>query len=371
MNTTFAQPSTVSLDSLRGAPSVPALRQGTFDLDFYHAMQARDEALIADEILHGTISGSYTYSISQSGKAPIEGISVLGARQLAYENGGIKSEILGSIAKRGPQLVFTSYPHDGHPFSVTVSSLIELKDDPDFYTVYMRTTDIKKGNTVPIEVTEMRYELKSDKSGYYERRHIEKIAQSKGHRNGVLALVSQEVVEAFKKKSLEARKNLDLTESVLDTRRNAITAYAIRKGIPINREKLMTMAMSQIEGIAKSANEDGLEAFTRALAVLGISRVTDIPDSTAPAGQAAAPAASAPKRTLRPKPAASAGNEPPPADPNDPGPQDDRAGQGTPPQQTSAAGAPAQTEPQPEPEKSKPSAPAGNLFGADDFGNME
>jgi hypothetical protein len=190
----------------------------------------------------------------------------------------------------------------------------------------MRATDIKKGNTVPIEVTEMRYELRrGSKTDYYERRHVEKIAQAKGLRNGVLALTDQFVVEAFKKKSLESHTTLDLTESVVDARRNAVIGYAVRIGVAINREKLMTMAMAQLDGLSAAAAENSQEVFVRALAVLGISgRMTDV---DAP-GAAPAAAAPGPKRTAAPRRTAlpaQASNEPPPPDAGDPGAGGDEA----------------------------------------------
>src|SRR5262245_21324960 len=109
-----------------------AARAGGFDPDVYHIMESMDDALIAEEVLHGAVSGAFVYSMPISGQE-VSGISVVGAAHLARHYGGLKHRMVASVEKRGELFRFTSYPSEGHPMAVTCSFLPELKDDPDFY----------------------------------------------------------------------------------------------------------------------------------------------------------------------------------------------------------------------------------------------
>jgi hypothetical protein len=376
MSETYATeaPPKFTVAELRAGNNMVPAKAG-FDLDYFHAMEERDNALIADEVLSGSLSSTFVYNFPGSDGKPLVGISVVGARHLAHKYGKIKHRILGSILKKGSMFIFTNYPHDGTPFNITVSSLPEMREEMDFYKVLIEISDLSTGNSIQIEKMETTFEMRRDKSGYYERKHVEAIAQSKAFRNGLLALLPQDIVESFKAECLKiSGKTLVITENVLDAKRSNVIGYAIRNAIPIDRAKLSTLTMSQIAGLSAAAHEDGLETFTRALTVLGISgnKTTDVPTAGTPpatAGRApdGAKAAKSLKKPAEPQPTIQTSqNEPPKTESDDPGPSDtagDEKGEG-------------QGGLTPEREQSKQSttgAPqAGGLFGEDsDFGNMD
>src|SRR4051812_34086522 len=88
-----------------------------FDADAFHVMEQRDNALIQDEVLHGSMSRKFVYSFpirSQGGTSTtVSGISVIGARQLAFHYRGLKHRIVASQEKTGTVFKFTSYPQPG------------------------------------------------------------------------------------------------------------------------------------------------------------------------------------------------------------------------------------------------------------------
>ncbi len=84
---------------------------GGFDVDAWHVMEERDNALIADEILHGPGSSKFVYSFAIAGqREPVSGISVVGARHLAAHYKGLKHRVVAAIQKTGALFTFTSYP---------------------------------------------------------------------------------------------------------------------------------------------------------------------------------------------------------------------------------------------------------------------
>lgn len=267
---------TRSLAELRrpGAPPPPASRRGEsgpVDLDVFHAMAERDNALVADEVLHGSLSAKFVYQFSIQG-TQVAGVSVVGARHLAAHYGGIKHRLIGSIEKRGAQFIFTTYPHDTTPMSVTVSAIYEMENDPDFYKVLVEIMDVKRGNTVQAEKMEMRFEKKRDGT-FFERPNFQIIAQSKAYRNAVLALVPQDVVQAFQQQCIAQGKSVDITESVIDQKRSGVVRYATQHAIPIDTRALARLNFDQLSGLGDAARH-GLDRFRQALDVVGMSAPT-------------------------------------------------------------------------------------------------
>ncbi len=257
---------------------LPAARQGKalearrtpdggFDIDLYHVMEGSDDALIADEVLHGSMSGAFVYSFSLQGST-VAGISVIGAAHLARHYGGIKHRMIASVEKRGSLFRFTSYPADGQPMQVTTSTLYDLEADPDFYTVVIEVQDIKSGNSIQVEKTELRMEKKRD-GGQFERPHYQVIAQSKAYRNAILRLVPQDVQGKFKQQCLEMGKSKDISTSAIDQKRNGVLTYAAKNSLPINRDAVGALTWAQISGLSDAARES-LAAFTNAAKALGL-----------------------------------------------------------------------------------------------------
>jgi hypothetical protein len=348
-----------------------------FDIDAYHAMEERDNALIADEVISGALSTTFVYSLPGGKDGDITGVSVAGARHLAFKYGKIKHRILGSILKKDAMFISTNYPHDGTPFGISCSSIPEMRHDPDFYKVLIEITDMSTGNSIQVEKLEMRYEERRDKSGYFERKHVETIAQSKAFRNGILALLPQDVIATFKRECLALmgtdRKAIIITENVLDQKRSNVIGYAIRNAIAIDRAKLASLSLAEINGLSKAAHEDGIDTFRRALMVLGVApgNVTEIksePRKPAPKAEgktaetAAATETSKTETTPKTEPEAGQGDT---TSQSKPDPEKETK-QETVKANTEAAGKAAQA-------KVKPSQTA--LFGADDeddeFGNTD
>ena len=79
--------------------SLLARPMGGFDPDAWHVMQERDNDLIRSELMHGTANKAFVYSFDIKG-TKVNGISVVGARELASQYKGIKSRIVATIEKR-------------------------------------------------------------------------------------------------------------------------------------------------------------------------------------------------------------------------------------------------------------------------------
>src|SRR5271155_4120180 len=179
---------------------------GSFDPDAWHVMEERDNALIADEILHGPGSSTFVYSFTIAGsRDPVTGISVVGARHLAAHYKGLKHRLVASMQKTGSLFVFTSYPAENLPMAVSASTVPELEAEDDFYAAVVEMVDIKTGNAIQVERRELRYEERRG-GGYFERPNYATIAQSKAYRNAVLALVPQDIVIAWKVAMLRLKK---------------------------------------------------------------------------------------------------------------------------------------------------------------------
>jgi hypothetical protein len=249
------------LPSPRGV-ILEAIKESEFDADVYHVINERDNQLISDEVLHGALSNKFVYEFEIQGKQ-VAGVSVVGARHLAYFYGGLRHRIIATVEKKGALHIFTSYPNDATPMSVHASFMHEIADEPDYYKAVVELADVKKGNTVQVEVMEMRFERKRDGS-MYERPNFQKIAQSKGYRNGVLDLVPQDVVMRFKMECLKLGKADNITDSVIEQKRANVLRFAAAKGIPLDRESVRQLTFEQIAGLGDAARE-GEPRFRAAL----------------------------------------------------------------------------------------------------------
>ena len=130
--------------------AVRTVTGGAFDVEAWYVMDQRDNALIADEVLHGAGSSSFVYRFEIQGKE-VTGISVIGARHLANHYQGLKHRIVASEEKRGATVEFKAYPHQTSPGGKHVNIIPELADEEDYYTVVCEVTDIKTGNSIQTE----------------------------------------------------------------------------------------------------------------------------------------------------------------------------------------------------------------------------
>lgn len=250
-----------------GAPSrskaltIEAVRDttGTFDIDAYHVMNERDNALIAQEVVSGAGSSKFVYAFEVSGK-PVSGISVIGARHLANAYGGIKHRMIASVLKVGPLFEFTSYPFDGNPMDVNVKLIDALKAEDDFYEVLIEIADIKTGNSIQVRKRETAQERRRDGTKF-DRPHYTLIADSKAYRNGVLALVDQAVQLEWKERMLQLDKADIITSSIVEEKRAAVLRFAAAKSVPIDRRSLEALTMDQLAGLGDAARGGNVDAF--------------------------------------------------------------------------------------------------------------
>src|SRR5215471_5865613 len=141
---------------------------GGFDVDAWHVMEERDDALIADEILNGAGSSTFVYSFEITPGNTVTGISVIGAKHLANHYGGLQHRVIASTQKTGSLFTFTSYPAEGVPMTVSTAVLPELEDEEDFFAALCELKDIKTGNSIQIERRENHFEHRRG-GGLYER----------------------------------------------------------------------------------------------------------------------------------------------------------------------------------------------------------
>lgn len=292
-----------------------------FDADAWHVMEKRDESLIEQEILNGSGSAKFVYQFPLQGST-VSGISVVGARHLAYHYGGLQHRMIASIEKRGALFVYTTYPHDGGGMKVETSYLHDLADEDDFYGVLIEMTDQKKGNRIQVEKRETRTERKRD-GGTFERPHFQVIAQSKAYRNAVLALVPQDVQLQWKEAQMRLGKGEVVTASLADEKRAGVLRYAAAQGIAINRQGLEALTLDQITGLGDAARGEGGKAgFLRSAVALGIVTVAEAVDGggaaapQAPQEPAQAPVQRKPRQPRQEAP-------PPPVQAQEPPPPDD------------------------------------------------
>lgn len=274
-----------------------------FDPDAWHVMQERDNALIKDELLHGSASRAFVYEFDIKG-TKVRGISVVGARELASQYKGIKSKIVATIEKRGALFIFRTFS----PLSIETRVLHELEGDEDFYECVMEISDIKTGNSIEVRKKESRTERKRDGTTY-ERPHFDVICESKAYRNGVLAVLPQSVIKDFQTRCLAAGNTSD--EKTMDQLRAGATAHAAKNGVQLDRQALHELSYDELRGLGGAAAQ-GLDAFKRSAAALGLVAGIDRETGEVPPPPPAPPAADATK-TAAPPPAPAA--PPPPAEP--------------------------------------------------------
>lgn len=256
----------------------------SFDPDAYHAMQARDDTLIRDELLHGSTSNAFVYSFEMSGKKVV-GVSVIGARELAAQYKGIKTRIVATIEKTGGLFIFRTFT----PLSIQVQNIPELADDSDFYECVMEVADIKTGNSIEVRKKESKIEKKRNGEDY-ARPHYDVICESKAYRNGVLAVLPQSVIRDFRDKCLATGKSSN--EQTIQQRRAGVSTYAAKNGLAMDRAVLDGLSFSELDGLAGAARE-GVEVFKRAASAMqltgGVDQATGEIAPPAPAPRAAAP----------------------------------------------------------------------------------
>lgn len=303
-----------------------------FDPDAWHAMERRDESMIEQEILNGSGSAKFVYQFELAG-TKVAGISVIGARQLAYAYGGIQHRMIAAIEKRGALFTYTTYPHEGAAMDVKCSYVRELADEDDFYGVIIEITDIKTGNRIQVEKREFREELRRDGS-MFARPHFQVIAQSKAFRNGVLSLIPQDVQLEWKEKQMRLGKGDVITASVADEKRKAVMAYAAKNAVAVNRHAIEALTLDQITGLGEAARgEGGKAAFLRSAVALGIVTVAEVVDGSTAPQEAPAPRAPRQPRQARqeaPPQPQEAQREPEPPPPVEP-PHDPQTGELAPP----------------------------------------
>ncbi len=254
------------------APTLDAVRTftgGAWDVDAFHAMERRDETLIQEELLHGHLSSAFLYNFKIQGQDVI-GISVIGARHLASQYGGIQHRLVSSVRKKGALFIFQTYPSLGIPMQVTSAILPDLEDEDDFYGCLCEVKDIKTGNTIQVEVTENRMEWSERQSRYYERPAYQKIAQSKAFRNGCLSILPQDAVIQWREAVLKIGKSVVITDSVIDEKRSSVLRYAASQGLIVDRRAIDDLSMDQITGLGDAARSEEAGAFVNAARGLGL-----------------------------------------------------------------------------------------------------
>lgn len=232
-----------------------------FNPDAWHAMQARDDQLIHDSILHGAARSEYVYEFSIS-NTKVRGVSVVGARELASQYGGIKSRIVASVDKTGELFVFKSF----EPLAIQANIIPQLAEQEDFYEVVVEIQDLKTGNSIQVRKKELKTERKRN-GDTYDRPHYDVIAESKAFRNGVLSILPQGVIKKFMERCLQSGNTSG--EKTIDQLREGALAFAAMKGITLDRRSLEQLTYAQIFGLGNST-KDGIDAFKGSALSLGL-----------------------------------------------------------------------------------------------------
>jgi hypothetical protein len=263
------RPQLVSARAVATLEAVRTVTGGSFDVEAWYVMDQRDNALIADEVLHGPGSTSFVYRFDITPGKEVTGISVIGARHLANHYQGLKHRIVASEEKRGATIEFKAYPSDTNPGGKHVNVIPELADEEDYYTVLCEITDIKTGNSIQAERRESRVEYRRDGTPY-QRPNYATIAQSKAYRNAVLALIPQDVAIRWKAEMLKLAKTETITESVLDEKRAKVIRFAAQNALQLERRAVEALTLDQISGLADALREGRLPAFVEAAKALGL-----------------------------------------------------------------------------------------------------
>jgi hypothetical protein len=243
-------------------PKLPA--PSSWDPDVWHSIQARDDQLVRDEVLHGYASRAFIYEFELAGKK-VHGVSVVGARELAALYKGIQSRIVASVDKAGELFIFKQF----EPLAIQAQIIPQLADQPDFYEVIIETRDIKTGASIQSRKKELKFERRSDKKGggLYERQHYDVIAESKAFRNGLLSILRQEVVREFEARCLAAGDVKPF--ETMPQMRARLLKYAAANAIALDTKALSTLTFDQIDGLREAVKE-GREPFLEALEALNI-----------------------------------------------------------------------------------------------------
>lgn len=231
-----------------------------FDAEAWHVMDQRDNQLIADNVLHGETSAEYVYSFNVKG-SPVQGISVIGARALMAQYGGLQTRIKSSIDKQGSLLIFKSFD----PIHMSTEVIPQIEDEPDFYEVILEIKDVKTGNSLEVRKRENKQEFRRDGTPY-DRPHYDVIAESKAFRNGVLAILPQEVIDKFKQKALKQGKvSNETTKTDLIDR---CMRFGTKQGIPLDRQAMQQLTYQEIMGLGEAAKDGDLENAAQKAGVL-------------------------------------------------------------------------------------------------------
>ena len=312
------------LVSPRAVQTLEAVRtiSGGFDVDAWHVMEERDDALIADEILNGPGSSKFVYNFEIMPGTVVTGISVIGASHLANHYGGLQHRIVASMQKVGSLFTFTAYPAEGIPMDVNTKIILELEDEDDFFAAVCEMKDIKTGNSIQIERREKRFEHRR-RGGDYERPHYATIAQRKAYRNAVLSLVPQDIVIRWKDQQIKLGKDVLITESVLDEKRGNVMRFAAQRAIALDRRAIEHLTLQQIGGLGDAAREGKLPAFVEAARALGleIEQGTETAEPPAQQQQQQQSPAGDGRKKRRQEPAGAAGS-------GQPGPDNGGSGSG-------------------------------------------
>jgi len=314
--TTLARPTLVQPRAAEQLEAVRSMTGGSFDVDAWHVMDARDDQLVADEILNGAGSHTFVYSFNLAG-TEVSGVSVVGARHLAAHYRGLKHRLVASTHKVGELFTFTSYPAENMPMSVSCAVVHELSGEPDYYSIIVEMSDIKTGNSIQVERREPRFERRRDGS-QYERPNYPTIAQSKAFRNSVLSLVPQDVLIMWREQMLKLKKGETITADVLGEKRRNVIRFAAQHGLALERQTVDRLTLDQIAGLGDAAREGRLPAFVNAAKGLGLEVANEVPAAEAEPEPTPAPR----QRRARPRSEA-AGNPAPVDDDPPPEPQDD------------------------------------------------
>jgi hypothetical protein len=274
------------LVSPRAAQTLEAVRSvaGGFDVDAWHVMDQRDNALVADEALHGSASDKFVYHFKING-TEVSGISVVGARHLANLYRGLKHRLVGSVQKTGALFEYRAFPFENFAGDTRASVVPELESEPDYYSCLCEITDLKTGNSIMVEAREEKIGH-SRESGDYEKPHYQKIAQSKAYRNAILSLIPQDIAIRWKAEMLKLGKGETITGGVIEEKRSSVLRFAAQRAIAIDRHAVEALTLDQIAGLGDAARDGKLPAFVAAAQALGLAVSQG---EAAPAGEAQQP----------------------------------------------------------------------------------
>jgi|HubBroStandDraft_3_1064219.scaffolds.fasta_scaffold00005_7 hypothetical protein len=334
----MAQTSRPQLVAPRQVQTLEAMRTmtGGFDIDAYHVMEQRDNALIVDEVLHGAGSSTFVYNFEIAGKQ-VAGISVIGARHLASHYQGLKHRLVMSEQKIGERYIFKTFPAENIPPAVTVQLIPELTEEDDYYSVVAEMVDIKTGNSYQQEKLEKRFEERRA-GGWFERPHYATIAQSKVFRNLVLSHVPQDIVIRWREAMLKLKKEETITASVIDEKRSNVLRFAAQRALALDRRAIEALTLDQIGGLGDAAREGRLPAFVEAARALGLEVGQEAQQETQEPTQPRRAAEGGQTRQPPQAASAEARQEGPATPPPDRSPEDAQRGQTAPPESARRGG---------------------------------